>query len=108
MERREFLKSGLAAAVCFGAFDVWAAAPPKEQLQWLVRIKGWLCPGCGRTLQGRLAALPSVVSAKVDVKKGDVEVITADTRATEKLIRETIEKTKFKVISIKGPIKVKR
>jgi hypothetical protein len=44
----------------------------------------------------------------VDVKKGDVEVITADTRATEKLIRETIEKTKFKVISIKGPIKVKR
>ena len=52
--------------------------------------------------------MPGVVSAKVDVKKGDVEVLAADKRATEKLIRETIEKTKFRVVSMKGPIKVKR
>jgi hypothetical protein len=44
----------------------------------------------------------------VDVISGDVKVITADKRVDEKLIRETIVKTKFTVVSIKGPVKIKR
>jgi hypothetical protein len=52
--------------------------------------------------------MPGVVGATVDVKKGDVEVISADPRADEKAIRVTIEKSNFKVVSIKGPFKVKR
>ena len=52
--------------------------------------------------------MPGVVNATVDVKKGDVEIVSADARVNEKTIRATIQKTKFRVISIKGPLKVKR
>jgi len=51
--------------------------------------------------------LPGVVEATVNVKSGDVKVIAADKRIDEKAIRETIEKTNFKVISIKGPVRIK-
>ena len=44
----------------------------------------------------------------MNVESGDVKVITADKRVDEKLIRETIVKTKFTVVSIKGPLPIKR
>ena len=46
--------------------------------------------------------MPGVVRATVNVKSGDV-AISADKRTGEKTIRETIEKTNFKVVSIQGP-----
>ena len=52
--------------------------------------------------------MPGVVEATVNVKSGDVKVIAADKRIDEKTIRETIEKTNFKVVSIKGPVRIKR
>ena len=52
--------------------------------------------------------MPGVVDATVDVKSGDVEVTSADKRTGKKTIRETIESTNFKVVSIRGPIRSKR
>jgi hypothetical protein len=52
--------------------------------------------------------MPGVVGATVDVKSGDVEVISTDKRTGKKTIRETIESTNFKVVSIRGPIRLKR
>jgi len=48
------------------------------------------------------------VEATVNVKSGDVKVVSANKSVSEKIIRETIAKTNFKVVSIKGPVKVKR
>jgi len=53
-------------------------------------------------------ALPGVVRATVDVKSGAVEVISEDKRTGEKAIRETIRKTNFNVVSVKGPFSVTR
>jgi len=50
--------------------------------------------------------MPGVTDVTVDVKKGDVELFSTDKRTDEKAIRETIESTKFKVISLDGPVKV--
>jgi len=47
--------------------------------------------------------MPGVVRSSVDVKKGAVEVISTDARNGEKLIRETIGRTNFKVVSLEGP-----
>ncbi len=52
--------------------------------------------------------MPGVVSTTVDIKMGNVELLTSDKRAGEKSIRETIDKTNFKVVSITGPTKIKR
>ena len=52
--------------------------------------------------------MPGVVEATVNVKSGDVKVIAADKRVGEKAIRDTIEKTNFKVVSIQGPVRIKR
>jgi len=54
-----------------------------------------------------LSQLPGVVIAKVDVKSGDVEIVTTDERTGDKVIRETIGKTNFKVVSMEGPVRVK-
>jgi hypothetical protein len=51
--------------------------------------------------------MPGVVRATVDVKSGDVEVISTDARTDEKTIRETIGQTKFKVVSLEGPFESK-
>jgi len=52
--------------------------------------------------------IPGVVGATVDVKSGDVEVLSEDKRLATQTIRETIEKTNFKVISIEGPLELDR
>ena len=52
--------------------------------------------------------MPGVVEATVNVKSGDVKIVAADERIGEKAIRNTIEKTNFKVVSIKGPVRKKR
>ena len=52
--------------------------------------------------------MPGVVGAKVDVKRGDAEVVTADKRTGKDAIRRVVEQTKFKVVTIKGPFEVTR
>ncbi len=105
MDRRQFVMGGLLAMVGFRAS---AATPAAERLKWNARIKGCLCSGCGRKLKDKLVKMPGVTDVTVNVKNGDVELFSTDKRTNEKTIREIIETTNFKVISINGPVKVTR
>ena len=103
MNRREFILGSLATMVSLNA---WAAPNKKARLKWMALIKGCLCTGCGNKLRDQLLTMPGVVHATVNVESGDVEIFSADERTGEKIIRETIGKTNFKVVSIKGPVKI--
>ena len=103
MERRQLVLGGLSLMVGYSAL---AAPARKSRQRWKARIKGCLCRGCGNKLKDKLAKMPGVVGATVDVQSGDVEVISTDKRTTQRTIRTTIETTNFTVISIKGPFEL--
>jgi len=49
-----------------------------------------------------------VAEATVNVKSGEVQLLTTNKKVTETVIRKTIETTNFKVVDIQGPTPAKR
>ncbi len=72
----------------------------EETLQRTLKVKGMMCEHCEARVKKALEALPQVESAEADHKTGTVDVVLKAT-VDNKILKQTIEREDYKVLSIK-------
>ncbi len=77
-----------------------AVSAGTDALQRIVKVKGMMCEHCEARVKSALEALPQVVSAEANHMTGTVDVVLKSAVDT-KVLKQTIEKEDYKVLSIK-------
>lgn len=95
--RRELLLC--LASVLAAPAALATTADESDLVEWRGELKGCLCPGCGRKLEGALEQVPGVRDASMDVKSGALVVVsTRETRQQD--IVDVISRTKFTIVRL--------
>ncbi|MBI0582936.1 MAG: heavy-metal-associated domain-containing protein [Methanomassiliicoccus sp.] len=62
-----------------------------------LNVKGMKCGGCAKRVEDALKGLPGVTSAKVDLKKGEVQVAYDSASTTPEQMKKKVTEAGYKV-----------